>query len=108
VRTTTNERYDQPERARPRWSRFSRPAKPILANLTNYAFAILAGLVLVCAIMLPASNLLSISFIFEHNYNEGWNVYNVQRIIDHELVYDDNYWRVNNYPVGSFFIVAGH
>jgi len=57
--------------------------------------------------MLTASNLLSIGFLFEHNYNEGWNVYNAQRIIDHELVYDDHYWRVNNYPVGSFLIVAG-
>jgi hypothetical protein len=107
VRTTPEERDDQPERAGSRGSRFTRPAKPILANLTIYSFAIVAALVLFCAIMLTASNLFSIGFLFEHNYNEGWNVYNAQRIIDHELVYDDNYWRVNNYPVGSFLIVAG-
>src|SRR5262249_27624302 len=22
-------------------------------------------------------------------------------------VYDDNYWRINNYPIGSFFMIAG-
>jgi hypothetical protein len=68
---------------------------------------IFVGLVLVSAIMLTISNLLSIGFVFERNYNEGWNVYNAQRLLNHELVYDDNNWRVNNYPIVSFLIVAG-
>lgn len=68
---------------------------------------IFAGLVLVYAITLAAGNLLSIGFIFEINYNEGWNVYNAQRLIDHEIIYDDNYWRVNNYPIFSFLVVTG-
>src|SRR5271169_6563993 len=68
---------------------------------------IFAGLILICAITLTAANLLSIGFIFERNYNEGWNVYNAQRLIAHELIYDDNYWRVNNYPIFSFLVVAG-
>src|SRR5271168_2619184 len=68
---------------------------------------IFASFVLVCAIALTAGNLLSIGFIFERNYNEGWNVYNAQRLIDHELIYDNNYWRVNNYPIVSFLVVTG-
>jgi len=70
-------------------------------------FPIFAGLVLICAITLTVGNLLSIGFIFERNYNEGWNVYNAQRLIAHELIYDDNYWRINNYPIFSFLAVAG-
>ncbi|MBV8132994.1 MAG: hypothetical protein JO282_10870 [Alphaproteobacteria bacterium] len=66
-----------------------------------------AGLILICAIALTTGNLLSIGYIFESNYNEGWNVYNAQRLIAHELIYDDNYWRVNNYPIFSFLAVAG-
>jgi hypothetical protein len=50
---------------------------------------------------------MSAGFTFEFNYNEGWNVYNADRLIRGELIYDDNYWRVNNYPIGSFVIVAG-
>jgi hypothetical protein len=69
--------------------------------------SIFAGLILVYAITLASGNLLSIGFIFERNYNEGWNVYNAQRLIDHELIYDDNYWRVNNYPIFSFLAVTG-
>jgi hypothetical protein len=76
----------------------SRPAACLLS--------VFAGLVLVYAIALAAGNLLSIGFIFERNYNEGWNVYNAQRLIDHELIYDDNYWRVNNYPIFSFLLVT--
>src|SRR6516165_4258646 len=68
---------------------------------------IFVGLVVVSAIMLTISNLLSIGFVFERNYNEGWNIYNTQRLINHELIYDDNDWRVNNYPIVSFLIVAG-
>jgi hypothetical protein len=56
---------------------------------------------------LSAGNLLSIGFVFERNYNEGWNVYNAQRLISHELIYDNDYWRVNNYPIFSFLAVAG-
>ncbi len=44
-------------------------------------------------------------FTFEVNYNEGWNVYNADRLIRSELIYDDNYWKVNNYPIGSFLVV---
>ena len=50
---------------------------------------------------------MSLGFKFEINYNEGWNVYNADRLIHDELIYDDNYWRMNNYPIGSFLIVAG-
>ena len=46
-------------------------------------------------------------FTFEVNYNEGWNTYNADRLIHGAIIYDDNYWRINNYPIGSFLIIAG-
>ena len=72
-----------------------------------YFFAGLAYFVLVCAVLLPIGNLLSLDLKFEINYNEGWNVYNADRLIHGTVVYDDNYWRINNYPIGSFLIIAG-
>jgi len=78
-----------------------------LSPIAERYVPIFAGLVLICAITLTAENVLSMGFIFERNYNEGWNVYNAQRLIAHELIYDDNYWRVNNYPIFSFLTVAG-
>jgi hypothetical protein len=75
-------------------------------SIQTYLFAVLAYFVLVCALILPIGNLLSLGFTFEVNYNEGWNVYNADRLIHGELIYDNNYWRVNNYPIGSFLIIA--
>jgi hypothetical protein len=72
-----------------------------------YACAAVAGLALICAIALTIPNLFSISFLFERNYNEGWNVYNAQRFLHHAIIYDNNYWRVNNYPIGSFLLIEG-
>jgi hypothetical protein len=80
---------------------------PLSSRAATRPLAIFASLVLVYAIILTAGDLLSISFFFERNYNEGWNVYNAQRLIDHEVIYDGNYWRVNNYPILSFVAVAG-
>src|SRR5207244_11473666 len=75
-----------------------------LASLCLQTFV---GVVLACAILLSVADLFSIGFFFERNYNEGWNVYNAQRLVDGQNIYDDNYWRVNNYPIISFMIVAG-
>jgi hypothetical protein len=90
-------------------SRYERrqPRTIISTEERTYPFVVLAGLVLVSAIMLAIDNLTPITFVFERNYNEGWNVYNAQRLLHHKLIYDDNYWRVNNYPIGSFIIIAG-
>ncbi len=71
-----------------------------------YGVALFAVIVLLGAILLTADNLLSIGFVFEKNYNEGWNVYNTERLINRELIYDADYWRVNNYPIGSFLVIA--
>ncbi len=91
-------------RRRSHWLRFAEARQ----NLINtYVFVALAYFVLVCAVLLPIGNLLSLNFKFEINYNEGWNVYNTDRLIHGEIVYDDNYWRINNYPIGSFLIIAG-
>ncbi len=72
-----------------------------------YAFGALAYLLFISAILLPIGNLLSAGFTFETNYNEGWNVYNADRLIHGEIIYDDDYWRMNNYPIGSFLIIVG-
>ena len=76
-------------------------AEASLFRLVTWLPSLLAVLVLICAIALAAGNLLSTGFAFEKNYNEGWNVYNAQRLIDHELINDDNYWRMNDYPIRS-------
>jgi hypothetical protein len=55
---------------------------------------------------LPIGNLLSLGFTFEINYNEGWNVYNADRLVQGGQIYDDNFWRINNYPIASFLIVG--
>src|SRR6516225_9093864 len=73
-------------------SRFAWRAKPALPTVELYWFAIFAGLALICAVSLTVDNVLSVGFLFERNYNEGWNVYNAQIILDRELIYDDNYW----------------
>ena len=75
--------------------------------IQTYIFIGLAYFVLIGTIMLPIGNLLSLGFTFEINYNEGWNVYNADRLIRGAIVYDENYWRINNYPIGSFLIIAG-
>ena len=67
-----------------------------------FAIALLAG-----AILLVLQNVIAIPFLFfERNYNEGWNVYNTQRFFSGAVVYDDNLWRVNNYPPVSFLVVG--
>jgi hypothetical protein len=73
----------------------------------NHISIVFVSFVLLCAISLSAGSFLSLGFLFERNYNEGWNVYNTERLIGHEVVYDSNYWRINNYPIGSFLIVSG-
>ena len=74
--------------------------------IQTYIFAGLAYFVVICAVLLPIENLLPLRYTFEINYNEGWNVYNSERLIDGEIVYDNNYWRINNYPIASFLIVT--
>jgi hypothetical protein len=81
--------------------------RPSRLRSATWVLPVFAVLVLVYAITLAVPSLLSIGFIFERNYNEGWNVYNAQRLIDHELIYDSDYWRINNYPIFSFLLVVG-
>jgi hypothetical protein len=63
--------------------------------------------VLAGTIALALPSFLTLGFIFERNYNEGWNVYNTLRLLHHAVIYDNDLWRVNNYPIGSFLIVSG-
>jgi hypothetical protein len=106
VSTKAKVRYDDPGNRRLLRSRVTGAAKHSSPLVAFYIAAAFATLVAVCAIILSWDNFLSINRIFEKNYNEGWNVYNTQRFIDHETIYDNNFWRVNNYPIGSFLIVA--
>jgi hypothetical protein len=42
------------------------------------------------------------------NYNEGWNVYNAQRVAEHQPLYPSTYgWTTVNYPALSFHLIAG-
>ena len=90
-------------RRRSRWRSLDQTKQNLIQI---YIFVGLAYFALFGAVLLPLGNLLSLIFTFEINYNEGWNVYNADRLIHGEIVYDDNYWRINNYPIGSFLIVA--
>jgi len=82
-------------------------ASALRRRLAIDPFGTLAFILLLCSILITLENVIAIGFLFERNYNEGWNVYNTERLINHELVYDGDYWRVNNYPIGSFLIIAG-
>jgi hypothetical protein len=43
----------------------------------------------------------------EVNYNEGWNAYNAQRVIDHARLYPEKYgWTTVNYPIVSFYFIG--
>ena len=87
----------KPEFRRHRESRFSAAS----------AMAVLAIVVSAGAILLALPNMLAVPFVFEQNYNEGWNVYNIQHFFAPGPVYDNNWWRVNNYPPVSFLLVGG-
>src|SRR5580704_4122273 len=69
--------------------------------MSAFAILLMAG-----AILLVLPNLIAVPFVFERNYNEGWNVYNTQRFFSGAVVYDDDLWRVNNYPPVSFLLVG--
>jgi hypothetical protein len=46
-------------------------------------------------------------FLVELSYNEGWNVYNVERVVNHQWLYPEAHgWTTNNYPALSFFVLA--
>jgi len=80
----------------------SMPRLPFAGTLSVFAVALLAA-----AILLALQSVIAVPFVFERNYNEGWNVYNTQRLFAGEVVYDDDLWRVNNYPPVSFLVVGG-
>ncbi len=41
------------------------------------------------------------------DYNEGWNVYNAQLLVQHRQIYPVAYgWQTVNYPIGSFELMA--
>ncbi|MBV9198261.1 MAG: hypothetical protein JOY83_00720, partial [Alphaproteobacteria bacterium] len=91
------------ERPRRRRGRNSKHAPTLQQRvLTHFVFSVLAYFILALAVLLPMRNVISTGFTFDINYNEGWNVYNTARLIKGEFIYDDNYWRINNYPIGSF------
>lgn len=47
-------------------------------------------------------------FHLEITYNEGWNIYNAERVLHHQLLYPVKYgWTMVNYPALSFYLMAG-
>ena len=91
------------------WHKPDRVAAAAQSSPPSFRWLLIVTLAVVWASVAigTVQNAVSIGFPYEKNYNEGWNVYNTQRLIDHETIYDDNYWRVNNYPIFSFVVVAG-
>ncbi|MGC9159651.1 MAG: hypothetical protein ACP5FH_11750, partial [Terracidiphilus sp.] len=45
--------------------------------------------------------------LMQINYTEGWNVYNAQKVAQHQLLYTSAYgWTSVNYPALSFYLAA--
>ena len=45
--------------------------------------------------------------LMEIDYNEGWNVYNAQKVAEHQQLYPTTYgWTAVNYPPLSFHLIA--
>jgi hypothetical protein len=71
--------------------------------LERHAFALCAFLTAYIAFVPFARSL----FHLEVDYDEGWNVYNADRIVHHQLLYPSRYgWTTVNYPPLSFFFYA--
>jgi hypothetical protein len=64
----------------------------------------LCGAILLWTSALPFSRAF---LLMEIDYNEGWNVYNAQKVADHQPLYPTTYaWTTVNYPALSFHLVA--
>jgi len=47
------------------------------------------------------------AFRIQVDYNEGWNVFNTERLVNHQLLYPVPYgWQTVNYPILSFSLLA--
>jgi hypothetical protein len=47
------------------------------------------------------------AFRIQVDYNEGWNIYNAERLVSHQLLYPVPYgWQMVNYPILSFSLLA--
>jgi hypothetical protein len=66
------------------------------------------GLLLAAVSVLLAGYFVRMSFTFQIDYNEGWNVYQSMHAISGETLYDvQNRWTPVNYPPISFYLVGG-
>jgi len=66
------------------------------------------GLLLAAVSVLLAGYFVRMSFTFQIDYNEGWNVYHSMHAISGEILYDvQNRWTPVNYPPISFYLVGG-
>ena len=63
---------------------------------------------LLLTLWLTVYPLARVLFLVEIDYNEGWNLYNTRRLVEHTLLYPVAVgWRSNNYPIGWFALLAG-
>jgi hypothetical protein len=68
--------------------------------LALWAFALFALITAIC----PVARAF---YHFEINYVEGWDVYNVLRVVQHVPLYGARYaWTTVNYPVLSYYVIA--
>jgi hypothetical protein len=72
------------------------------ANKLAWAGSLALLTLALASIALPVG---SIGFIFERNYNEGWNAYHAARAASGEALYGSQ-WHPVNYPFLSFYLIG--
>jgi len=69
--------------------------------------SIILGTVAIFAIVTLIYPVVRSFYRFEISYNEGWNIYNALKVIDHIPLYNAKYsWTTTNYPALSFYVLA--
>ena len=70
----------------------------------RFVWLTLCVVILIWTAVYPFSRAFQLS---EISYNEGWNVYNTQKVAEHQPLYPSTYdWTTVNYPALSFHLVA--
>lgn len=69
--------------------------------------SIILGTVAIFALVTLIYPVVRSFYRFEISYNEGWNIYNALKVIDHVPLYNAKYsWTTTNYPALSFYVLA--
>src|SRR5580704_6221507 len=86
--------------ASPAHAAFSSDSAKIRDWLVLSACALFALITAICPVVRAF-------YHFEINYVEGWDVYNVLKLVHHVPLYGARYaWTTVNYPVLSYYVIA--